>query len=101
LTIFPFAKTAAIFFAGRTPLRGGPIRECVAPLRSVTQVRGMSDLQQDLSKRPDDMIHVRLPSDLRAAIERAAALEHRTLSQQIRFLICTGIEARSQPRHAA
>jgi hypothetical protein len=54
----------------------------------------------DLHQRQDDMIHVRLPADLRAAIERAAAQEHRTVSGQIRFLIASAIEARSQPQHA-
>jgi uncharacterized protein (DUF1778 family) len=55
----------------------------------------------DLHQRPDDMIHVRLPADLRAAIERAAEQEHRTLSGQTRFLLAVAIEARSQPRAAA
>jgi hypothetical protein len=62
----------------------------------------MSDLPNGLpmKDRPDDMVHLRLPAELRAAIERAAEREHRTLSGQIRFLIATAIEVRSQPQHA-
>jgi hypothetical protein len=62
----------------------------------------MSDLHQDfaMKSRPDDMVHLRLPADLRATIERQAEREHRTLSGQIRFLICTGIETQTAgPSH--
>jgi CopG-like RHH_1 or ribbon-helix-helix domain, RHH_5 len=72
---------------------------CVAVGRCVTQICAMSDLQQDVSKRPDDMIHVRVPSDLREVIARSALQEHRTLSGQVRFLIAYAIETRSQPQH--
>lgn len=61
----------------------------------------MSDLHQDIAMkdRPDDMVHFRLPPDLRAAVERAAEQECRTLSGQLRYLIASAIEARSQPQH--
>lgn len=50
--------------------------------------------------KPTDLISVRMPRDLREVIERAAEQEQRTFSGQIRFLICTAIEARSQPQHS-
>jgi len=50
-----------------------------------------------MKERPDE-IHVRLPADLREAIERAAQAEHRTVSGQVRYLIASAIEARSQQR---
>jgi hypothetical protein len=61
----------------------------------------MSDLRTDIVKgRPDDMVHLRLRSDLRAAIERQAEREHRTLSGQLRFLIAIGIETQAAgPSH--
>jgi hypothetical protein len=88
------------FWASYLPMHSAASPQCVAASLNVTQTDGMTDLHQDFSKRPDDMIHVRLPADLRAAIERQAAQEHRTVSGQIRFLIAIGIEARSQPQHA-
>jgi hypothetical protein len=54
-----------------------------------------------MKEKPDDMLHVRVPADLRATIKRQAEAEHRTEAAQIRFLICTGIEARAQQPHAA
>jgi hypothetical protein len=60
----------------------------------------MSDLQTDIAKgRPDDMVHLRLPADLRSTVERQAAQQHRTLSGQLRFLIAIGIEAQAGPQH--
>lgn len=54
-----------------------------------------------MKERPDETITVRLPTDLRAALERAADQEHRTVSGQVRHLIKTAIEARAQaPQHA-
>jgi hypothetical protein len=54
-----------------------------------------------MTEKPEaENVNVRLPAELRAVLERQAAAEHRTLSQQIRFLIACGIEARAQPRHA-
>jgi hypothetical protein len=54
-----------------------------------------------MKQRPDDMLHVRVPSDLRATIKRQAEEEHRTEAGQIRFLIASAIEARAQqPQHA-
>jgi hypothetical protein len=51
--------------------------------------------------RPDEaMLTVRVPADLREAIERAAEREHRTVSGQTRFLLASALEQRSQPRHA-
>jgi CopG-like RHH_1 or ribbon-helix-helix domain, RHH_5 len=47
----------------------------------------MSDLQH----RPDDMIHVRLPAELRAAVERVAQEENRTLSGQVRHIIARAV----------
>jgi hypothetical protein len=64
----------------------------------------MSDLQRDIemkepTERPDDnMVHLRLPRDLRAAIERQAEQECRTLSGQLRWLLACGLEARAQPQ---
>jgi len=51
--------------------------------------------------RPDEMITVRLPAELRAAVERAAETEHRTISGQVRYLIASAIEARAQQRVTA
>ena len=51
--------------------------------------------------RPDEMISVRLPGDLREAIERAAEREHRTVSGQVRYLIASAIERQAQQPHAA
>ena len=53
----------------------------------------MSDLQH----RPDDMIHVRLPAELRAAVERVAQEENRTLSGQVRHIIARAIAQPQQP----
>lgn len=36
---------------------------------------------------PDKPLAVRLPSDRRAALQKIAESEHRTLSQEVRFLI--------------
>jgi uncharacterized membrane protein len=61
----------------------------------------MSDLQTDIAMkaRPDDMVHLRLPADLRSTVERQAAQQHRTLSGQLRFLIAIGIEVQAGPQH--
>jgi hypothetical protein len=65
---------------------------CVASRHSVTQVCAMSDLHD----RPDDMIHVRLPAELRAAVERVAQEENRTLSGQIRHIIARAVKQPQQ-----
>lgn len=51
--------------------------------------------------RPDEtMLTVRLPADLRAAIERAAEREHRTVSGQTRWLLASALEQRPELRAA-
>jgi hypothetical protein len=52
----------------------------------------MSDLQH----RPDEMIHVRLPADLRAAVERVAKEQDRTLSGQVRHIIARAVTQEQQ-----
>jgi ParD-like antitoxin of type II bacterial toxin-antitoxin system len=59
-----------------------------------------SSMTETQNSKSSDLICVRMPSDLREAAARAAAEDHRTLSQQVRYWIACGIEARSQPRHA-
>jgi hypothetical protein len=61
-----------------------------------------TDLQDfTMKQKPDDMLHVRVPADLRATIKRQAEEEHRTEAGQIRYLIASAIEARAQqPEHA-
>jgi hypothetical protein len=61
----------------------------------------MNDLRQGLTMKAeqdgrDDTVHFRLPSDVREVIEREAARECRSLSGQLRFLVCYAIEARAQ-----
>jgi len=52
-----------------------------------------------MKERPDDMLHVRVPADLRAVIKRQAEQEHRTEASQIRYLIASAIEARAHQPH--
>lgn len=48
-------------------------------------------------QRPEtDMIHVRLPAELRAAVEREAEKQNRTLSGQVRHFISRAIDAQQQ-----
>jgi hypothetical protein len=55
-----------------------------------------------MTERVDEVIlSVRVPTDLREAIERAAEREHRTVSGQTRFLLASALEQRSQPRAGA
>jgi hypothetical protein len=70
-------------------------RRCALRGRALSRRFGvMSDLHQDfaMKARPDDMVHLRLPSDLRATVERRAGRNQRTLSGELRFLICIGLE---------
>jgi hypothetical protein len=54
-----------------------------------------------MSERADEaMLSVRIPADLRAAIERAAEREHRTVSGQTRFLLAIAIERQAQQQPA-
>jgi hypothetical protein len=49
-----------------------------------------------MTERVDEVIlSVRVPTDLREAIERAAEREHRTVSGQTRFLLASALEQRS------
>ena len=52
----------------------------------------------DLRDRTDEMIHVRLPAEMRAALEREAARSERSLSGQVRYLIAQAV---TQPSAAA
>jgi CopG-like RHH_1 or ribbon-helix-helix domain, RHH_5 len=75
-------------YSPRTSKRSGPgSAGALRTVRFVTQVCAMSDLQH----RPDDMIHVRLPAELRAAVERVAQEENRTLSGQVRHIIARAV----------
>jgi hypothetical protein len=55
-----------------------------------------------MERRMDEaMLTVRLPVQLREAIERSAAEQHRTVSGQTRYLLATAIERQAlQPRAA-
>jgi len=54
-----------------------------------------------MSKPKEDQISVKLDSELREAVERAAAADHRSVSGQIRYFVAVAIEARAQqPQHA-
>lgn len=46
--------------------------------------------------KTDDTLHLRLPSELRATLERQAAEQHRTMSGHVRFLIACGIEQQAK-----
>ena len=90
----PSDATGAQHSAVRPWHQVGPVPcWCVARRLSVTQICAMSDLQH----RPDDMIHVRLPAELRAAVERVAQEENRTLSGQVRHIIARAIAQPQQP----
>jgi hypothetical protein len=53
------------------------------------------DLQDwTMADKPREQISVTLPAELRAAVERAAQAEHRTVSQQIRHYVACMTEAR-------
>jgi hypothetical protein len=62
-----------------------------------------TDLLRDfpMSERTgDENLVVRIPTELREAIERAAAAQHRTLSGQTRYLLASAIEAQAlRPAH--
>jgi len=61
----------------------------------------MSDLQDmPMNEQPDDMIHVRVPADLREAIAREAEKESRTLSGQVRHLLRAELMRRPTPAAA-
>jgi hypothetical protein len=49
-------------------------------------------------KDAKEQISVKLDPEVRAAVERAAHAEHRSVSGQIRFLIAIGIEAQAGPQ---
>jgi CopG-like RHH_1 or ribbon-helix-helix domain, RHH_5 len=53
--------------------------------------------------KPNDVLAVRMPADLRATIERQAVRDHRTVSGQVRYLIAVAIETQAarQREHAA
>jgi hypothetical protein len=51
-------------------------------------------------KEKADQVSVRLEPELRAAIEQAAAREHRSLSGQIRHLVATAFERAGEERAA-
>jgi hypothetical protein len=44
------------------------------------------------SETTDTTVHVRFPPDLKAVLLRRAAREHRTLSQEIRHIVCERLE---------
>jgi hypothetical protein len=46
-------------------------------------------------KFENDTLHLRLPSELRAILERQASEQHRTLSGHARFLLASAIEAQA------
>jgi hypothetical protein len=52
-------------------------------------------------RREREQVTVALDGELRAAIERAAAQEHRTLSGQIRHLVQTALERQDARQVAA
>lgn len=79
-------------FSGRPRLHVGALRQH-ALSRTVTPMSETRD--------HDETIHVRLPTELRAELEREAARECRTLSGHVRFLISSAREARSTQQPAA
>jgi len=46
--------------------------------------------------KPDETLHLRVPPELRAILERQAAEQHRTLSGHARFLLATAIEVQAE-----
>ncbi len=60
----------------------------------------MTDIFTRMSERTELMLSVRVPADLREALARAAEQEHRTVSQQVRFIIERAVTKR-QPATAA
>jgi hypothetical protein len=53
------------------------------------------------TERSREQISVKLDAELMAAVERAAAAEHRTVSAQVRHFVACMIEARQPPQVAA
>jgi hypothetical protein len=64
-----------------------------------TEMKGRRMASTKESRR--EQVTVALDGELRAAIERAAAADHRTLSGQIRYLLATMIEQQTGRRVAA
>ena len=60
----------------------------------------MTDTFTRMSDRTEQMLSVRVPADLREALARAAEQEHRTVSQQVRFIIERAV-TKQQPATAA
>jgi len=54
-----------------------------------------------MQDRLRDQISVKLPPELREAVERAAEAEHRSVSAQIRHFVASAIEARGQQHYVA
>lgn len=102
-TLVPEIVRVTRFFAPpkKLPTSDLPdLRVWVSALRRehlVTQNIAMSDLHN----QPDEMIHVRLPAELRAAVERVAQEENRTLSGQVRHIIARAVKAPQQERAVA
>jgi hypothetical protein len=97
----PYWRMCAVLEIANAPQAGDRLdadekERCVAALLAVTQVRTMDDLQP----RPDEMIHVRVPADLRAAYEREAEKENRTLSGQVRHVLAQADFAQQEPQVA-
>ena len=96
-----------IFVSAKNPgplksrMHAAPSSECVAGVCMFPHVRIRSDLRErTMSKPKEDQISVRLDLELRAAVERAAEAEQRSVSGQIRYFVASAIEARAQaPQH--
>lgn len=61
----------------------------------------LSDTVAHMSDRQTDLLSVRVPAEMREALERVAKKEHRTVSDQVRFIISRAVTQQQHEGAAA